>query len=202
MTDTGGPWAELLVGRIERGDEQATAEMCRVLSDGVRFLLHRKVGQQDLEDRTHNVLTIVIQAIRDGSLRDPSRLMGFVRTVIHRQGFRQVEECVNARLGCPADYNLPDAARNPEQEALHQEKLRIAGAALALMEPRDREILERFYLLEHPAAQICEEMGMTPTQFRLAKSRAKAEFGEYGKRAMSRIPSAAVMFDSMGKRDG
>jgi DNA-directed RNA polymerase specialized sigma24 family protein len=47
---------------------------------------------------------------------------------------------------------------------------------------RDREILRRFYVEEQPQEMICEEMGLSYNQFRLLKSRAKARFGELGKR--------------------
>jgi DNA-directed RNA polymerase specialized sigma subunit len=45
---------------------------------------------------------------------------------------------------------------------------------LRRLKKRDREILERFYLREQNAQQICAEMRLTETQFRLFKSRAIA----------------------------
>jgi DNA-directed RNA polymerase specialized sigma24 family protein len=50
---------------------------------------------------------------------------------------------------------------------------------------RDREILRRFYVEEQSQETICEEMGLSYNQFRLLKSRAKARFGELGKRVAS-----------------
>ncbi|HVV44178.1 MAG TPA: hypothetical protein VHC72_03210 [Bryobacteraceae bacterium] len=47
---------------------------------------------------------------------------------------------------------------------------------------RDRDILNRFYVLEQSQEQICADMGLSYNQFRLLKSRAKARFGELGKR--------------------
>ena len=47
---------------------------------------------------------------------------------------------------------------------------------------RDREVLIRFYLQEQLPEQICQELGITETQFRLIKSRAKSRYGELGKR--------------------
>jgi RNA polymerase sigma-70 factor, ECF subfamily len=41
--------------------------------------------------------------------------------------------------------------------------------------------LTRFYVDEQSQDLICSEMGLTETQFRLLKSRAKARFGELGK---------------------
>jgi DNA-directed RNA polymerase specialized sigma24 family protein len=45
---------------------------------------------------------------------------------------------------------------------------------------RDREVLVRFYLQEQSPGQICRDMRLTATQFRLTKSRAKARFTELG----------------------
>jgi hypothetical protein len=46
-------------------------------------------------------------------------------------------------------------------------------------------ILTRFYLLEETQDQICSEMVLTATQFRLRKSRAKIRFGELGKKKLA-----------------
>jgi hypothetical protein len=45
--------------------------------------------------------------------------------------------------------------------------------------------LTRFYLNEESAEEICDNMGLTDTQFRLIKSRAKARFGELGRRRLA-----------------
>ena len=58
--------------------------------------------------------------------------------------------------------------------------------ALRDISNRDREILVRFYLREQPQTQICQEMGLSETQFRLLKSRAKARLGEIGKKMVQR----------------
>ena len=57
---------------------------------------------------------------------------------------------------------------------------------------RDREILIRYYLLEQTQEEICSEMNLTETQFRLLKSRAKARFGELGRRVIRQRPLPAV----------
>jgi hypothetical protein len=42
----------------------------------------RQLGPRDLDDKVHDVFVIVAQAIRRGDLRDPERLMDYVRTVV------------------------------------------------------------------------------------------------------------------------
>src|SRR6476620_8305812 len=39
---------------------------------------------QDVDDKVHDTFLIVVQAIKNGDLREPDRIMGFVRTVARR----------------------------------------------------------------------------------------------------------------------
>ena len=66
------------------------------------------------------------------------------------------------------------------------EEEQLAVSVLKGISRRDREILTRFYLQEQTQEQICSEMKLSETQFRLLKSRAKARFGELGKRRLGR----------------
>ena len=79
-----------------------------------------------------------------------------------------------------------DLNRDPEETAIRQQHEQIAKRVLNSISKRDREILTRFYLLEQSQEQICDQMNLTETQFRLLKSRAKARFGELGKRRLTR----------------
>src|ERR1700747_2607944 len=89
-------WLEL-VESIQRGERAAMEELYRVFSRGVRFYLCRQLGPQDLDDRVHDTFLIVVQAICKGELREPERLMGFVRTVVGRQVAAQIDRSVQSR---------------------------------------------------------------------------------------------------------
>ena len=62
----------------------------------------------------------------------------------------------------------------------------LVEAALSRLVERDREILTRYYLHEQSQDRICAEMGLTETQFRLLKSRAKARLGELNRELTTR----------------
>jgi len=161
----------------------------RVFSKGVRFYLCRQLGPQDLEDKVHDTFLIVVQAVRRGELREPERLMGFVRTVVRRQVAAHIDQAVHNRrqqVGLEPGTAVVDGNRNPEQTAIWRQHEEIATRVLHSISRRDREILTRFYLLEQSQQQICSQMNLTETQFRLLKSRAKARFGELGKRRLTR----------------
>jgi len=181
-------WTDL-VRRIELGDPSGMEQLYRLFSKGIRFYLCRQLGPQELDDRLHDTFLIVVQAIRRGELREPERLMGFVRTVVRRQVAAHIELAVQSRREfqdlevCDA---VSDTTASPEDAVIAHQKAEIMASILRGVSRRDREILTRFYLQEQPQEQICSEMKLTETQFRLLKSRAKARFGELGRRTLIR----------------
>jgi RNA polymerase sigma-70 factor (ECF subfamily) len=179
-------WPEL-VTRIQRGEESGMEDLYRLFARGIRFYLCRQLGVQELDDKVHDTFLIVVQAIRRGDLREPDRLMGFVRTVVRRQVAAHIDQVVHSRrdeLHLDVGVRVVDGQRNPEQNMAFQQKVDFMLEILNQLSERDREILTRFYLHEETQEEICQEMKLTETQFRLLKSRAKARFGELGKRKL------------------
>jgi len=179
-------WPEL-VTRIQRGDDSGMEDLYGLFGRGIRFYLCRQLGMQELDDKVHDTFLIVVQAIQRGDLREPDRLMGFVRTVVRRQVAAHIDQVVHSRrdeLHLDVGVRVVDGRRNPEQTMAFQQKVDFMLEILNRLSGRDREILTRFYLQEETQEEICQEMNLTETQFRLLKSRAKARFGEMGKKKM------------------
>ena len=180
-------WARL-VDCIRAGDPAGMEQLYAVFVKGVRFFLWRQLGPQDLDDKVHDVFLIITQSIQRGELRDPDRLMGYVRTVVRRQVAAHIDSAVHARRNQqsidPA-MTLSDHQPDPERRVIEQENQDVALRMLGGLPPRDREVLVRFYLQEQTAEEICRDLNLTETQFRLIKSRAKARYGELGRRRFS-----------------
>ena len=152
-----------------------------------------------MDDRVHDTFLIVVQAIRRGDLREPERLMGFVRTVVRRQVAAHIDSLVHSRreeVDIDLNARLPDRTWNPEQSLASRENVALMRRVLDALSQRDREILVRFYLREESQDEICREMELTETQFRLLKSRAKARFGELGKKKLQQKALSAVFLRS------
>jgi RNA polymerase sigma-70 factor (ECF subfamily) len=178
----------ILVNQIKAGEETGMEQLYKLFSRGIRYYLCRQLGPQELEDKVHDTFLIVVNAIRRGDLREPERLMGFVRTVVRRQVAAYIEQAVHNRreqADLETGVTVADRKQNPEQEAIIRQKAELMESALSALSERDREILVRFYLKEQPQEEICREMDLTETQFRLLKSRAKAKFGEIGKKKLA-----------------
>jgi RNA polymerase sigma-70 factor, ECF subfamily len=184
-------WSEL-VTRIHAGDPRAMEELYSIFAKGIRYFLLRNLGADELEDKVHDCFVIVTQAIQNGELRDPARLMGYVRTVVKRQIAASIETAVHKRK-THVDYEdslftLSDWNDDPERTLLQRQRADIARRVMNGISRRDREILHRFYVEEQSQEQICEDMSLSYNQFRLLKSRAKARFGELGKRLAEGTP--------------
>ena len=170
-------WADV-VGKIRNGDGGGVEELYAALSGGACSRVLRRLDEQTADDRLHEIMVIVLEAIRNGELRDPDRLMGFVWTVTRRRAAAHIRSAVfqrrhNVALG-HRELSAP-GEQSPEARTAHRERLDGVMKMLGSLRLRDREILERFYFREQEPAQICREMHLTGTQFRLYKSRAIAK---------------------------
>ena len=188
-SDRSSPDIIELVARIQADDTSAMEELYRIFARGIKYQICRQLGPQDLDDKVHDCFLIVVQAIRRGELREPDRLMGFVRTVVRRQIAAYIETVIQNRkqmTDLETGRIVADFGRDPENCIIDREEEELAYRVLKGISRRDREILIRFYLREEPQEVICDKMNLTDTQFRLLKSRAKARFGELGKRRLAR----------------
>jgi RNA polymerase sigma-70 factor (ECF subfamily) len=178
-------WAQL-VTRLQDGDPEAMEELYTMFASGVRYYLARQLGSQDLEDRLHDAFVIVVDTIRSGELRDPRRLMGYIRTVVKRMVATSIDRQIQERRGRVDEdkTTLVSGRASPENATLHRQQVALVHEVLKELSDRDRLVLTRFYVDEVPAQTICDEMNLTMTQFRLLKSRAKNRFGELGRKRL------------------
>jgi RNA polymerase sigma-70 factor (ECF subfamily) len=178
-----------LVERVRAAEPAALEELYHLFSKGMRFYLYRHLGPQDLDDKLHDIFLIITQSIQKGELREPERLMGFVRTILRRQVAGHIDDAVRERrqqTNSELIAALRDHRPNPEGAVIERQQKELAMRLLGSIPRRDREVLIRFYLREQKAPQICRDMDLTDTQFRLIKSRAKARFAELAKARLSR----------------
>lgn len=157
--------------------------------------LRRQWGYQDYEDWMHDAFLVVVQAIRDGKLREPAALPSYIL------GIARLTLCSN--IGIRARHErLYGSLRHwivsrngkmtPEDQLEEKERLEIMRNLLASLNEKERQILTRFYLHEQSKEQICREMDLTETQFRLAKSRAKQRLGRIGLQQWHREEHTAI----------
>jgi RNA polymerase sigma-70 factor (ECF subfamily) len=203
-SDTIVPRFDTLFERMSAGDMNAADELVRLLTPGLSALIRRRVNAQDVEDTLQNALADLLVAINTRQLRDAQALPHYARTIAQRSCAKCIAKLAKARSSSSCMPNedisvLPSERPDAEQLLMNEQKRRTAAVALSKLSPREREVLRRFYLEEQGADQICSEMGLTTTQFRLTKSRAKEKFGNIGRileqaPARSRTEYATAMY--------
>ena len=177
-----------LVNSIRGGSRQAEAELVERYSHGVMIIIRREVRDTAVADDIYqDAFRIVLEKIREGDLREPERLSGFVCGVARnlvidyfRRAARQenVAEIEEAAL-------LPHPAPDQLQELLQKEKADLVRQVLKEM-PNERDIqaLYRFYIADDDKEQICADLGLTSLHFNLVIHRARERFRELYKQAL------------------
>lgn len=177
-----------LVRRVHRGDAAGMAELYEFISTGLRPYLARQLPSQDFHDKVHNIFVDVVIAIQRGQLREPHRLMGFARTIARRKVSGYIEAAACSRrnqVEIGSAFWLTSPRATPEAEMISREQQDLVRWALAHLSEREGEILSRFYMQEQSQEQICSEMGLTHTQYRLLKWRSKARFEQLSRRQIA-----------------
>lgn len=181
--------AELVANGIRAGEAWAMETLYRVMHGFLRariaYLL-RIDEQNDVADLLHDCYLEACVSIRRGWLSEPNRLMGFVRTIVERKAARYMGERSADRQFCPTSIDEEQDLRdeiaapslNPLDLAIAAQTEQQRNRSLCALRPIDRDILERFYVDEQPKVDICRELRLTPKQYELRKSRAKAKFGK------------------------
>ncbi|MFT2089985.1 RNA polymerase sigma factor [Paraglaciecola sp. 2405UD69-4] len=161
--------SESIILRISRGDKDAEQELVATYYRGLMFILNRQTQNQSLsEDLAQDTFMIVIQKARNDSITNPAALAAFIRqTGINllighkrKESRRDTHSVDNVEIHAPTD--------NMEiSQALHSNKLLEITTQLLneLKSPRDKEILQNYFVYEQNKQQICEDLALTKEHF-------------------------------------
>jgi RNA polymerase sigma factor (sigma-70 family) len=196
-TETTARLASLLP-LVRNNDNAAAEELCDLLTRGITLLIKRRAGAQDVDDQVQEVLLQVLIAVKADRVRCPEAVAAYARGIAVRKGAAHIGARIQERsrtAGNAEDFDLPESRENacPERTYFNNERVEVARRALSYLRPREREVLRRFYVDEQSPTDICLQMKLTPTQFRLLKSRAKSRFADCGKSLLKgRQPQAVA----------
>lgn len=167
-----------LVRGIQQTSRTSIEQFFCAFSGSFRRYFIRKFGGQDVDDLVHSCLVTAVEAVQRTSL-EPAKLRAYVWTIARRQGAAHISRTIQQRREDEIEtHAFSLRAETPTSEDLmwRAQQAEIARRLIKELKPREREILRRFYAEEQTQEDICREMDLTQTQFRLLKSRAKARF--------------------------
>ncbi len=160
-----------LAERIARGgDGAAEALLCRRLFPRIRAYGMRHLRDEAAaSDLAQHVLVVVLEALRANRVERSGRLAAFVmgtcrNTVVE---WRKVER----RRASVLEKFAPTLPAAAEMDVVSLDAATLARCLEALA-PRERAILTLTYFSERDAAEIAEELAMTPGNVRTGRHRA------------------------------
>ena len=145
---------------------------------GLRALIVRRVGDPQLAaDILQDAAVTTLEKLRAGKIAQPSGIGGYLYRVAlnHLRNFRRKDR---TDVSSSTDLeSLPDGDDNPD---LAGDRSRWAAAARRMLQelptPRDRELLERFYLNDECKESICSSLGLSYEHFSRVMFRARNRF--------------------------
>jgi RNA polymerase sigma factor (sigma-70 family) len=167
----------LLVKGIRNKDAAAFEKFYEIFAPGIRFFAMRQLwGQDAAADCSSQCLMLALEGIGEGRLREPAAIaeyvLGILRNLIRKTLAVRIDD--RGRQTDQVIEFLPNRTLSREDYAILVQQQQSVRKALAAMRPMDREILRLFYVDGFSATKIQHDLGITPTQFRLIKNRAKA----------------------------
>ena len=169
-------FAVRLVNRIQTGDEKAEADFVEAYSSDLMSVLLAKTQDPDIaSDCCQKALLITLKKIRAGGIRKPHSIRAFLRrtasnvVITHHRIENRYKN-----LGHQVSQ-LPYQAENPATREIDTKIIRCLLQKILnqLSIPRDREILQRFYLYEENKSTICRDFGIKSEHFDRVLYRAK-----------------------------
>lgn len=163
-----------LAARIAGGDAAAEDELARRFRPRILSILRRRLADpSQAEDLAQEALRLTLIKLRCRALRHASSvfayLCGVALRLAHHEG--RAIRCHRQKAALlPRAW--PDQRSDPEGRVVAREEAALLGSALRALRPRERAIVEAFYLGEMPKPQICSALGMSDSQFDVAKFRA------------------------------
>lgn len=179
-----------LVDRIRRGDKEAESVLVQRYSRGVSFVIGQVIQNvTDVQELAQQALMIAIEKIRQGAVREPERLSGYICGIAKKLAWDHIKK---TRLRNPAQIDeiapVVDSSDGPFEQLLRKEEAEIVRQVIGeLRVPRDREIITRHYLHDEERKSICASLSLTNVQFNRVIFRALDRFKELYEKRLSSI---------------
>lgn len=169
--------------RALHGDTAAEREVCRRLFPAVSAYAHRRLGHAAAEDFVHDVLMIVIQAMRDGRVQDAGNMASFALGVC-RNLSRERARSDERRQTLFQQFGMTEADLTAldEQVGVHRAQLEDCFSQLTL---RARKVIRASFCEEFADAEIAATLEVSEPNVRVIRHRSLAALRECLERPIS-----------------
>jgi RNA polymerase sigma-70 factor (ECF subfamily) len=173
-----------LVERIQSGDSTAEDAVTRVYNKPIFVMvLARTHDREAALDLTQDVLVAVLEAVRNGQVREPERLAAFVYGIARNLVNNYFRSRTSQPSTDPLSDDLPVAAITDDPGAFEQ--MDFVRRILERTDPVDRKILLMMLVDGYRADEVAAQLNLSSEVIRQRKCRALKKIMERAKK-MSR----------------
>ena len=175
------PTDSILVTAVAERGEMQDAIYLRYRRPLMQVFLQRRIDRDAAQDLLQRTFLQAIKKIRAEGLDDPSNLGGYLYRTACKLATAYWRGELSRRHESDGELlsNLRDEALSLEESLDHDLRAKCVRELMTrLPMPRDREVLERFYLREEARVSIRESMNLTELQFNQVLWRARQRFAE------------------------
>jgi RNA polymerase sigma-70 factor, ECF subfamily len=165
-----GSLAEL-VARAGAGDRAAEGALCLRFAGAVRTFARRRLRTPEvIEEFAQDVMLVLIEALRAGTVADPARLGGFVLGVCRNLALDRVRQKERrAALWQQHGVTLETLAAEPPERGSHE--LTKLEDCLSQLSQRSRDLVRLAYVEARSAEEIAAELGTSAGNARVMRHR-------------------------------
>lgn len=170
-----------LVSRIQQGDMLAEKHMIQRYQRGLMYALRRKANGDTAiaDDICQETWRIVIEKVRDGSVRQPDKLAAFILQTGNNQMIMHFRRNASSKNNNEIEQT-DDENTGPSNNYERERKGKLVRRVLQeLATDRDREILTRYYLQEQDKGEICLALELSDLHFNRVLFRAKQRLKKF-----------------------
>jgi RNA polymerase sigma-70 factor (ECF subfamily) len=160
--------------------ERCASELMKRYSRGLRYLLARKIGDDErAQDLLQETFCIAFKKIDKWEIKEPERLAGYLRGIAVRVAMNAGRSRKREPIGL--DSSAIEAVPNNEiRQFQHVSGKETQHAVRKILQSmpveRDRELLIRFYVHDQDKQEICRDLGLDSLHFNRVLYRAKNRF--------------------------
>jgi len=177
----------LLPARLREGDDVAKAEFIAAYDDLVRRSVSRKLfaatgnreTSSDVEDICHDVYVRLFKNECEvfGKIREPGSINAWLMTISQNHVYsylrkRQVRHSARESMAREQEESYDEG---PEKRALDGERIAILRERIERLEPKDRLILQLYYVHDLKYSEIAETLSLNINTVASRLKRAKAK---------------------------
>ncbi len=174
--------------RIRDGDPKAEEALIERFGRGVSVIIRRVLrNRTEAEDLCQETFRIALEKIRQGSLREPAKLPGFMSGLARNLALDWLRRQTRRKTEGVEDIEQETGRSNPNQLnlLLNQEMADTVRQVIReLATERDRQLLFRYYISEEDKSAICLDLGLSSLHFNRVLHRARQRYKKlYERRA-------------------